>query len=125
MLSLAGGLGGWLLGGVDSLVYALVAFVAIDYATGFLLAVYEKKISSDIGFRGICRKVLIFALVAAGNIIDQYIIGSGSALRTMLIMFYLSNEGISILENASKMGVPFPQKLKDVLQNNSSSSDTE
>ncbi|HCF71101.1 MAG TPA: holin [Syntrophomonas sp.] len=125
MLSLAGGLGGWLLGGVDSLVYALVAFVAIDYITGFLLAVYEKKISSDIGFRGICRKVLIFALVAAGNIIDQYIIGSGSALRIMLIMFYLSNEGISILENASKMGVPFPQKLKDVLQSNSSSSDTE
>ncbi|HBQ85133.1 MAG TPA: holin, partial [Syntrophomonas sp.] len=99
--------------------------VAIDYITGFLLAVYEKKISSDIGFRGICRKVLIFALVAAGNIIDQYIIGSGSALRIMLIMFYLSNEGISILENASKMGVPFPQKLKDVLQSNSSSSDTE
>jgi toxin secretion/phage lysis holin len=125
MLPLAGGLGGWLLGGVDSLVYALVAFVAIDYITGFLLAVYEKKISSDIGFQGICRKVLLFALVAAGNIIDQYIIGSGSAIRTMLIMFYLSNEGISILENASKMGVPFPQKLKDVLQNNSSSSDTE
>lgn len=124
MLSLAGGLGGWLLGGVDSLVYALVAFVFLDYLTGVLLAVYEKKVSSDIGFRGICRKVLIFALVATGNIIDQYIIGSGSTLRTMLIMFYLSNEGISILENASKMGVPFPQKLKDVLQNNSGSSDT-
>lgn len=115
MLALLGGVWGWLLGGVDSLFYALVAFVAIDYITGVLLAIYEKKVSSDIGFKGICRKILIFALIALGNIIDQYIIGSGSALRTMLIMFYLSNEGISILENAAKMEVPFPQKLKDVL----------
>jgi toxin secretion/phage lysis holin len=119
MLALLGGVSGWLLGGVDSLVYALDAFVAIDYVTGVLLAIYETKISSDIGFKGICKKVLIFALVALGNIIDQYIIGSGSSIRTMLIMFYLSNEGISILENAAKMEVPFPQKLKDVLQNNS------
>ncbi len=115
ILALLGGVSGWLLGGVDSLVYALVAFVAIDYITGVVLAIYEKKVSSDIGFKGICKKVLIFALVALGNIIDQYIIGSGSALRTMLIMFYWSNEGISILENSAKMEVPFPQKLKDAL----------
>ncbi len=92
-----------------------VAFVAIDYASGVLLAIYEKQVSSNIGFKGICRNVLIFALVSLGNIIDRHIIGSGSVLRTMLIMFYVSNEGISILENAAKMGVPFPQKLKDVL----------
>lgn len=66
--------------------------MAIDYATGVLLAICEKKVSSDIGFKGICNKVLIFTLVALGNIIDQYII-AGSSLRTMLIMFYLSNEG--------------------------------
>ncbi|WP_414647979.1 phage holin family protein [Desulfitobacterium sp.] len=116
MLALLGGVLGWLLGGFNSLAYALVAFMSIDYITGVLLAIYEKNVSSDIGFKGICKKVLIFVLVSLGNIIDQYIIGSGSSLRTILIMFYLSNEGISILENAAKMGVPFPQKLKDVLQ---------
>ncbi|AGL03326.1 phage holin family protein [Desulfoscipio gibsoniae] len=115
MLALFGGVLGSIIGGVDSLVYALVAFMAIDYLTGLLLAIYEKKVSSNIGFKGISKKVLIFALVALGNIIDQYIIGSGSFLRTMLIMFYLSNEGISILENAAKMEIPFPQKLKDIL----------
>lgn len=115
VFALLGGVLGWLLGGFDSLLYALVAFVAIDYLTGILLAIYEKKVSSDIGYKGICKKILIFALVALGNIIDKYIIGSGSTLRTMLIMFYLSNEGISILENTAKMGIPIPQKLKDVL----------
>lgn len=115
-LAMFGGVLGWLLGGLDSLFYALVAVVTIDYITGVLLAIYEKKVSSDIGFKGISKKILIFALVALGNIIDQYLIGSGSSLRTMLIMFYLSNEGISVLENTAKMGVPFPQKLKDVLQ---------
>ncbi|WP_439950904.1 phage holin family protein [Desulfolucanica intricata] len=116
MLVLLGGVLGWLLGGFDSLAYALIAFVVIDYFTGVLLAIYEKKVSSTIGFKGIYKKVLIFALISLGNIIDQYIIGSGSSLRTMLILFYLSNEGISILENAAKMEVPFPQKLKDILQ---------
>lgn len=115
MIVLLGGVLGWLLGGFDSLAYALVVFLAIDYITGVLLAIYEKKASSDIGFKGICKKGVIFTLVALGNIIDQHIFGSGSAFRTMLIMFYLSNEGISILENAAKMGVPFPQKLKDAL----------
>lgn len=116
IVALLGGALGWVLGGDKSLIYALLAFMAIDYITGVLLAIYEKKISSHIGFRGICKKVLIVVLVALGNMIDQYIINVGSTLRTMIIMFYLSNEGISILENAAKMGVPFPQKLKDVLQ---------
>lgn len=110
-----GGVLGWWVGGFDSLIFALVTFVAFDYLTGVLLAICERKVSSDIGFKGICKKVLIFALVSLGNIIDQCIIGSGSSVRTMLIMFYLSNEGISILENVAKMGVPIPQKLRDVL----------
>lgn len=109
-----GGLLGWLLGGLDSLIYALIAFVAVDYATGVLLAIYEKKVSSQIGFEGISRKVLIFVLVALGNTVDRYIIGSNSSFRTMLITFYLSNEGISILENCAKMGVPFPEKLRNI-----------
>ncbi len=115
MLGMLGGVLGWLLGGFDSLAYVLVIFVSIDYSTGVLLAIYERRISSEIGFKGICKKALILTLIALGNLIDQYIICSGSALRTMLIMFYLSNEGISILENAAKIGLPFPQKLKDVL----------
>lgn len=109
-------LGGWLFGGFDSLFYALILFMSIDYVTGILLAINERKVSSDIGFKGICKKALTFLLIALGNIIDHYVIGSGSSVRTILIMFYLSNEGISILENATKMGVPFPQKLKDILQ---------
>lgn len=112
----AGGVLGWVFGAVDSLIYALIAFVALDYITGVLLAIHDKKLSSEIGFRGICKKAMIFALVAVGHILDQYVIGTGSSLRTMLIMFYLSNEGISIIENAGKIGLPLPQKLKDAIQ---------
>lgn len=111
-----GGVLGWFLGGFDTLIYALIAFVSIDYITGVWLAVLEKKVSSDIGFKGISKKMMIFILVALGNIIDQLVIGNGSTLRCMLIMFYLSNEGISIIENAGKMGLPLPQKLKEALQ---------
>ncbi|MVB12098.1 Bacteriophage holin family protein [Caprobacter fermentans] len=122
-LACMGGVLGWLFGGFDSLIYALIAFVALDYVTGVLLAIREKKVSSEIGFHGICKKVMIFVLVTLGHVIDQYVIGSGSSLRTMLIMFYLSNEGISIIENASEMGIPIPDKLKDVLQQLSKKND--
>jgi toxin secretion/phage lysis holin len=111
-----GGMLGWLLGGFDSLIYALISFVTIDYITGVLLAIRSKKVSSKIGFKGISKKILIFLLVAVGNVIDKYIINSGSALRTMLILFYLSNEGISIIENTGKMGLPLPNKLKEVIK---------
>ena len=114
--SAIGGVFGWILGGFDPLFYALIAFVALDYITGILLAVHNKKISSKIGFKAICKKILTFLIVSMGNIADKYILGSGSALRTLLIMFYLSNEGISILENAGLMGLPIPQKLKDVIR---------
>lgn len=115
-IALAGGVLGWLFGGFDSLIYALVAFVSLDYVTGVLLAIVNKKVSSEIGFKGICRKVLIFILVALGNIIDRYVLCTGSTLRTMLIMFYLSNEGISIIENTGKIGLPIPEKLKNAIQ---------
>lgn len=94
--------GGWLgyvLGGLDGFLYALLAFVVIDYITGIMCAVLDKKLSSEVGFRGIFKKVLIFALVAVGHIVDQNVIGDGSVIRTAVIFFYLSNEGISILEN--------------------------
>ena len=111
--------GGWLgyfLGGCDGLLIALVVFAVVDYITGVMCAVNDKKLSSEVGFRGICRKVLIFFLVGVANILDVEIIGTGSVLRTAIIFFYLSNEGVSLLENAAHLGLPVPQKLKDVLE---------
>ena len=111
--------GGWLgyfLGGCDGLLYALIAFVAIDYITGVMCAISDKALSSEVGFRGICRKVLIFLLVGIGHIVDAQVIGSGGVLRTAVIFFYLSNEGISLIENAAHLGLPIPDKLKAVLE---------
>ncbi len=110
-----GGWLGWLLGGMDGFLYALLAFVTLDYLSGVAAAIVEKKLSSDIGFRGIVKKVLIFALVAVGHIIDKQIIGDGSGIRTAVIFFYLSNEGLSILENAARIGLPIPDKVKEIL----------
>ena len=111
-----GGWLGWFLGGCDGLLYALLAFVVIDYVTGIMCAVVDKKLSSEVGFKGIFKKVLIFALVGIGHILDTRVIGSGSAMRTAVIFFYLSNEGVSLLENAAYLGLPIPQKLKSVLE---------
>ena len=114
--SAIGGFMGYLLGGMDGFLYALVAFVVIDYITGLMVAAIQKKVSSEVGFKGICKKVLIFILVGVANIVDKQIIGNGSAIRTAVIFFYLSNEGISILENTALIGLPVPQKLRDVLE---------
>ena len=110
--------GGWLgyfLGGCDGLLIALVMFVVVDYLTGVMCAVADRKLSSEVGFKGICRKVLIFLLVGIANILDVQVIGTGSVLRTAVIFFYISNEGVSLLENAAHLGLPVPTKLKDVL----------
>lgn len=106
---------GTVLGGWDGFLYALLVFIILDYLTGVMVAIVEKRLCSEIGFRGIFKKVLILFLVAVGHIIDSKIIGNGSAVRTAVIFFYASNEGISILENASKLGLPVPDKLKMVL----------
>jgi len=110
-----GGCLGYFFGGFDGFLYALLVFVMIDYITGIMVAVLEKKLSSEVGFRGIFKKVLIFCFVAIGQIVDTELIGQGSVLRTAVIFFYISNEGISILENATIIGLPVPDKLKDVL----------
>ena len=111
-----GGFMGWFLGGVDGFIYALITFVIIDYITGVMVAVLEHKVSSEIGFKGIFKKVLIFILVTVGHMIDSQLIGNGSAIRTATIFFYLANEGISILENSARIGLPIPEKLKEVLE---------
>ena len=112
----AGGWLGWFLGGCDGLLYALIAFEVIDYITGVMCAVIDKKLSSAAGFKGIFKKVLIFALVGIGHILDTRVIGTGSVLRTAVIFFYLSNEGLSLVENAGHLGLPIPAKLKSVLE---------
>lgn len=112
-------IGGWLgyfLGGCDGLLYALIAFVVIDYITGVMCAINDKTLSSEVGFRGICRKVLIFLLVGIANTLDVQVIGTGSVLRTAVIFFYISNEGVSLLENAAHLGLPVPEKIKNVLE---------
>ena len=111
--------GGWLgyfLGGCDGLLIALVVFAVVDYITGVMCAIADKELSSQVGFKGICRKVLIFILVGIANILDVQVIGTGSVLRTAVIFFYLSNEGVSLLENAGHLGLPIPEKLKAVLE---------
>lgn len=110
-----GGFLGWFLGGVDGFLYALIAFAIIDYITGVMCAIADKSLSSGVGFKGICRKVLIFAMVGIGNIIDVQVLGTPGVLRTAVIFFYLSNEGVSILENSAHLGLPVPDKLKEVL----------
>ena len=110
-----GGWLGWFLGGCDGLLYTLIAFVVIDYITGVMCAIADHKLSSAVGFKGICRKVLIFLLVGIANILDVQVIGSGSVLRTAVIFFYISNEGVSLLENAAHLGLPIPEKMKSIL----------
>ncbi len=112
-------IGGWLgyfLGGCDGLLYALLAFITIDYVTGIMCAIADHTLSSEVGAKGIAKKVLIFLLVGIGHILDTQVIGNGSVLRTAVIFFYLSNEGVSLLENAAHLGLPIPEKLKDVLE---------
>ena len=111
--------GGWLgyfLGGCDGLLYTLLAFVILDYLTGVMCAIVDKKLSSEIGFRGIFKKVLIFVLVGVGHLMDVQILGAAGVLRTAVIFFYLSNEGVSLVKNAAHLGLPIPTKLKAVLE---------
>ena len=116
VLAAVGGWLGYFLGGCDGLLIALLVFVVIDYITGVMCAIVDKKLSSSVGFKGIFKKVLIFAMVGIGHILDTAVIGTGSVLRTAVIFFYISNEGVSLMENAAHLGLPVPEKLKAVLE---------
>lgn len=116
IFSAVGGWLGYFLGGCDGLLYALIAFVVIDYITGVMCAIINRELSSAVGFKGIFCKVLIFLLVGIANIIDVQVIGTGAVLRTAVIFFYISNEGVSLLENAGHLGLPIPEKIKTVLE---------
>ncbi|MBQ8619933.1 MAG: phage holin family protein [Clostridia bacterium] len=112
-------IGGWLgyfLGGMDGLLTALIIFMVIDYITGLMCAVADQKLSSAVGFKGICKKVLIILLVGVAHIVDLHVVGTGNALRSAVVCFYLSNEGVSLLENAAHLGLPIPEKMKTILE---------
>ena len=111
-------LGGWLgyfLGGMDGLLIALLVLMVLDYISGIMCAIVDKNLDSRIGFRGICKKVLTLMLVGVANIVDIHIVGTGSALRGAVICFYLSNEALSLFENAAHLGLPVPDKLREIL----------
>lgn len=111
-------IGGWLgyfVGGLDGLMIALIVFSILDYVTGILCAIVDKKLSSTVGFKGICKKVLVFLLVGVANVVDIHVVGNGSVLRGAVICFYLSNEGLSLLENVAHIGLPIPDKLREIL----------
>ena len=110
-----GGWAGYFLGGIDGLMIALVVLVVLDYISGVMCAIIDKKLSSAVGFKGICKKVLILMLVGVANVIDVHVVGSGSALRGAVVCFYLGNEGVSVLENATHIGLRVPEKLKEAL----------
>lgn len=115
----AAAIGGWIgyfLGGKDGMLIALIIFMALDYVTGIMCAIMDKKLSSAVGFKRICKKVLILMLVGVANILDLHVVGQGSALRGAVIAFYLSNEGLSLLENAAYIGLPIPDKLREILE---------
>ena len=114
-ITVLGGALGYFLGGLDGLLIALIIFVVLDYITGVMVAIIDKELSSEVGFKGIFRKIIIFCLVGVAHIVDTNVIGTGAGLRTAIIFFYLSNEGVSILENAAHLGLPIPEKLKNIL----------
>lgn len=112
-------LGGWLgyfLGGADMLVYTMLVFCICDYLTGVLCGIINKRLSSEVGFKGICKKILIFILIGVSHLLDTNILGEKGVLRTAVIFFYLSNEGLSIIENCAYLGLPIPERLKAVLE---------
>lgn len=114
--SIIGGWLGYFVGGVDGQMTALIIFMGIDYITGLMCAVVDKKLSSAVGFKGICKKALIILLVGVAHIVNLHMVGTGSALRSAVVCFYLSNEGVSLLENSAHLGMPIPDKLKTVLE---------
>ncbi len=114
---------GWLVGGFDTMMIALLFFMAVDYVTGVFCGIKKKELSSEVGFWGIVKKIVILLLIGVTNFLGQ---ATGiEGLRYIVISFYLANEGISIIENASILGLPVPKKIKDVLEQIKSDSEEE
>lgn len=126
--SIAGAVGavlGFMYGEVNGLFWALIAFMALDYITGVVVAVIEKRLSSEVGFRGLAKKFLILVFVAVGHIADTYILGGTPAAMSAVMLFYIANEGISIIENAAALGLPVPKKLTSIMEQIKNKSESE
>ena len=126
--SIAGAVGavlGFMYGEVTGLFWALIAFMALDYIPGVIVAVIEKRLSSEVGFRGLAKKFLILVFVAVGHIADTYILGGTPAAMSAVMLFYIANEGISIIENAAALGLPVPKKLTNIMEQIKNKSESE
>lgn len=126
--SIAGAVGavlGFMYGEVTGLFWALIAFMALDYITGVVVASIEKRLSSEVGFRGLAKKFLILVFVAVGHIADTYILGGTPAAMSAVMLFYIANEGISIIENAAALGLPVPKKLTSIMEQIRNKSESE
>lgn len=114
-----GGIGGalsWYLGDFNGLLYALIAFIIVDYITGIIVAFIQKQLSSKIGLKGLFKKITILFIIGIANLFDVYVIKSAPILRTTIAFYYMANEGLSILENSAILGLPIPKKLKEALK---------
>lgn len=114
--AIMGGITGYMFGALDGMLLALISLMMVDYVTGIMIAIIEKTLSSQIGFRGICKKMIMLGVVAVAHIIDKSLLGDSAILRTAACAFYIANEGLSVLENAANLGIPLPKKLMDVLK---------
>lgn len=126
--SIAGAVGavlGFMYGEVTGLFWALIAFMALDYISGVIVAIIEKRLSSEVGFRGLAKKFLILVFVAVGHIADTYILGGTPAAMSAVMLFYIANEGISIIENAAALGLPVPKKLTSIMEQIKNKSESE
>lgn len=126
--SIAGAVGavlGFMYGEVTGLFWALIAFMALDYITGVVVAIIEKRLSLEVGFRGLAKKFLILVFVAVGHIADTYILGGTPAAMSAVMLFYMANEGISIIENAAALGLPVPKKLTSIMEQIRNKSESE
>ena len=106
----------FLFGDIEGLMVALVALIILDYISGVIAATVEKRLSSEVGAKGIAKKIFMLLIVALANIVDINVIGDGHVLKTVTVVFYICNECISLIENAGRIGVPVPKKLLDVLE---------
>ena len=106
----------FLFGDMEGLMVALIALIILDYISGVVAAAVEKRLSSEVGAKGIAKKIFMLLIVALANIVDINVIGDGHVLKTVTVVFYICNECISLIENAGRIGVPVPKKLLDVLE---------
>ena len=110
------GIIGYLFGDINGLLVALLIAMSLDFVTGIIVAVVKHELSSNICGKGIAKKVLMLCIVVVGYLVDSAVIGEGAAIQNLVVIFYLANECISLLENSARLGVKYPDKLIKILE---------